>query len=227
MSISVINDFALVPPGNRGEAVFTIPGTYSWTCPTGVTNICAVCIGGGGGGESVLQSPDTGTWTGGGGGWGGGLAWSNNIPVTPGATYKIQVGAGGAWGNYLDRNGNVIPAKMGGESSIYSPAANANVPFYPTLVTGDNISYTNLFFNITTSPGNTLSGNVVVSTMVRSTGFYSNTRPQSDLHVVALGYQDLAGNVLVRVSKPVKNYTNQAVYFTGNALLAAGGGCTG
>jgi len=229
MSISVINDFALVPPGNRGEAVFTIPGTYSWTCPTGVTNICAVCIGGGGGGESVLQLPGTDTWTGGGGGMGGGLAWSNSIPVTPGATYKIQVGAGGAWGNYLDRTGNVIPAKMGGESIIYSPAENANTPFYPTQITGDNISYSNLFFDITTSPGNRLSGNVQVSTMVRSTAFSSNTQSQFDGHVVAMGSPgaDLAGNILVRVGKAVKNYNNQAFYFTANALLAANGGCTG
>jgi hypothetical protein len=230
MSISVINDFALVPPGNRGEAVFTTPGTYSWTCPTGVTNICAVCIGGGGGGESVLQLPGTDTWTGGGGGWGGGLAWSNSIPVTPGATYKIQVGAGGAWGNYLDRTGNVIPAKMGGASIIYSPADNnANTPFYPTQITGDNISYSNLFFDITTSPGNRLLGNVVVSTMVRSTVFSSNTRTQYDAHVVAMGSPgaDLAGNILVRVYPVIKNYNNQAFYFTANALLGAGGGCTG
>jgi len=225
MSISVINDFALVPPGNRGEAVFTIPGTYSWTCPTGVTNICAVCIGGGGGGESVLQSPGTDTWTGGGGGVGGSLAWSNNITVTPGATYKIQVGAGGAWGNYLDRAGNVIPAKMGGDSIIYSPADNANTPFYPTQITGDGVSYSNLYFDITTSPGNRLSGNVVVSTMVRSTAFSSNTRT-ADAQVVAMGGPgvDLAGNIVVRVNPVIKNYNNQAFYFTANALLGARGG---
>ena len=34
--------------GIRGEAIYTTPGTYSWTCPEGVTSISVVAIGGGG-----------------------------------------------------------------------------------------------------------------------------------------------------------------------------------
>ena len=31
------------PPG---QEEFTVPGTYSWTVPGGVTSVCVVCIGG-------------------------------------------------------------------------------------------------------------------------------------------------------------------------------------
>jgi len=62
-----------------GQAEWTTGGTYSWTCPAGVTSVCAVCVGSGGGQRS---------------GGGGGLGWKNNIPVTPGQSYTVEVGAG-------------------------------------------------------------------------------------------------------------------------------------
>jgi hypothetical protein len=72
-----------------GQVEFTIPGTYSWTAPAGVTSVCAVVVaGGGGGGQSGADGSS--------GGGGGGLAWGNNIPVTPGSSYTVSVGSGGA-----------------------------------------------------------------------------------------------------------------------------------
>jgi hypothetical protein len=71
----------------RGEAEYTTPGTYSWTAPTGVTSVCVVCVGAGGG-------PAANT-SGAAGAGGGGLGWKNNIPVTPGNSYTVVVGAGG------------------------------------------------------------------------------------------------------------------------------------
>ena len=61
-----------------GEAEWTTAGTYSWTCPAGVTQVSAVCVGSGGGERS---------------GGGGGLGYKNNIPVTAGQAYAVQVGA--------------------------------------------------------------------------------------------------------------------------------------
>ena len=61
----------------------------TWTCPSYVTSVCVLCIGGGGGGDNGL-----GSYAGG----GGGLAWKNNIPVTPGQSYQIVVGHGGQGG---------------------------------------------------------------------------------------------------------------------------------
>lgn len=72
-----------------GDAFYTIPGTYSWTAPAGVTSVSVVAVGGGGGGNSQNGA-------GGHGGAGGGLGWKNNIQVVPGQTYTVVVGAGGA-----------------------------------------------------------------------------------------------------------------------------------
>jgi len=67
---------------------FTVPGTYTWTAPVGVTTVSAVAIGGGGG-------QTTTHFAGGHGGGGGGLGWKNNITVVPGQQYTVVVGAGG------------------------------------------------------------------------------------------------------------------------------------
>ena len=83
-----------------GQAEWTTPGTYSWTCPTGVTEVCSVAVGAGAGGINN------------GSGGGGGLAWRNAIQVTPGQTYTIVVGAGGAGGN----SGSSTNANRGGDS---------------------------------------------------------------------------------------------------------------
>jgi uncharacterized repeat protein (TIGR02543 family) len=72
----------------RGEMSYTTPGNFYWTAPAGVTSVSVVAIGGGGGGGFINSS---GTLAGG----GGGLGWKNSIPVTPGETYLVVVGAGG------------------------------------------------------------------------------------------------------------------------------------
>lgn len=59
----------------RGEAIFTIPGTHSWTPPKGVASVCVVCVGAG--------HPTGGA---------GALRWANNIPVKQGDSYVITVG---------------------------------------------------------------------------------------------------------------------------------------
>ncbi len=82
-------------PASAGEAFFPEPGQFDWVCPAGVTSVCAVCIGGGGGSTRDEM----------GGSGGGGLGYKNNIAVTPGETYKIQVGAGGAGDVYMNRYG--------------------------------------------------------------------------------------------------------------------------
>jgi hypothetical protein len=76
----------------RGEAVYNIPGTYQWTAPAGVTSVSVVAIGGGASGAVGYINNTTGSALGGGG---GALAWKNNIPVVPGQSYTVVVGAGG------------------------------------------------------------------------------------------------------------------------------------
>ena len=81
-------------PAIASQQAYTTPGTYSWVAPAGVTSVCVVCVGGGGSGARAafagLYYP---------GGSGGGLGYKNNISVTPGQSYTVVVGAGGANGN--------------------------------------------------------------------------------------------------------------------------------
>jgi hypothetical protein len=95
-----INDTSINPP----VAEYTSPGTYSWTCPSGVTSVNVVCIGGGGGG-GMATSPSA-SYRDGGGGGGGGLGWKNNISVTPGQSYTVVVGSGGNGASAIGQNGS-------------------------------------------------------------------------------------------------------------------------
>tara|TARA_B100000401_G_scaffold175064_1_gene117509 strand:+ start:666 stop:1583 length:918 start_codon:yes stop_codon:yes gene_type:complete len=64
-----------------GQDAYTTAGTYTWTCPVGVTSVSVVCIGAGGTQGSMSYGPD-----------GGSLVYKNNISVTPGQNYTIVVG---------------------------------------------------------------------------------------------------------------------------------------
>lgn len=88
------------PPGVSGaaSATFATPGTYSYVVPAGVTNVFVeVQAGGGGGGgysEAVTFSGQDQASAGGGqGGYVEAL-----VPVTPGQTLVVTVGAGGEGG---------------------------------------------------------------------------------------------------------------------------------
>ena len=99
-------------------ATFTTPGTFSWVAPTGVTSVAVVTVGGGGGsaiGRSVFCCCAGVTYyQGGEGGGGGGLGYLNGIPVTPGTSYTVTVGAGG------NPTGCSTSAFNGGTSSFIS-----------------------------------------------------------------------------------------------------------
>lgn len=67
-----------------GQQAYTTAGTYSWTCPAGVTSVSVVAVGPGGN--------SAGGWPGG----GGALTYRNNVSVTPGTNYTIVVGGAGS-----------------------------------------------------------------------------------------------------------------------------------
>jgi len=99
----------------NGQIVYETPGTYTWVCPTGVTSISLVLVGGGGGAES---------W--GGGGGGGALTYTNNLAVTAGNSYTVNVGAGGdsfAQGGNTWFNTTAYISANGGKSGV---AGNGN-----------------------------------------------------------------------------------------------------
>jgi hypothetical protein len=71
------------------RSVYGTAGTFSWVAPTGATKANVMVVGGGGG----ALSNNAGSV---GAGGGGGLGWKNCICVTPGSSYTLVVGAGGA-----------------------------------------------------------------------------------------------------------------------------------
>ena len=94
-----------------GHADYTwVSDTTTWVCPAGVTSISVVCIGAG----SMFGNNGSGA-----GGGGGGLGFKNNITVSPGTSYSVQVGHKWEKTNHLtnenpndtwfkDANGNII-----------------------------------------------------------------------------------------------------------------------
>ena len=81
-----------------GQQAFTSAGNSTWTCPANVYDVSVVCVGGGGGSTRDEQ----------GAGGGGGLGWANGIPVEPGQSYQVIVGAKGtpaSSGNYAGNGG--------------------------------------------------------------------------------------------------------------------------
>ena len=87
-------------------------GTTTWTCPSGVTRIKVICIGGGGGGGSAYDDGDA--WHNGGDGGRGGIS-IGIYTVIPGTGYSATVGAGGAGSNTAPNAGSA-----GGTSSLGS-----------------------------------------------------------------------------------------------------------
>lgn len=83
-----------------GEVVFTTPGTYQWTVPNNVYNICGVVVGGSA--ATYRYESD-----------GGALGWKNNISVTPGQVITVVVGAAGS--RATTKNGDF---HVGGDSYI-------------------------------------------------------------------------------------------------------------
>ena len=99
----------------RGMQVFTGNGTF--TTPAGVSFIKVTCIGGGGGGGPsydliILENSTIAA----GGGGGGGCTSTRYISTTPGLTYSVTVGAGGAGGDYFVFP--IPPGQPGGTTSF-------------------------------------------------------------------------------------------------------------
>ncbi|MBQ0707726.1 MULTISPECIES: phage tail protein [unclassified Ochrobactrum] len=99
-----------IPSAIGGVAAYATAGTYTFVVPAGVYNIKRVRVwGAGGGGGGCSSTTQTGA---GGGGGSGAYGEKIDIPVTPGASIIVTVGAGGAPGPAGNTGGN------GGTSSF-------------------------------------------------------------------------------------------------------------
>jgi hypothetical protein len=93
------------------QTVLGSAGTFTWVCPPGVTSILVGAYGAGGaGGNATIQQ--------GGGGGGGAFAERAAVPVTPGTSYTIVVGAPGSTGG-----ANGAASSFVGDSGVQVVAA--------------------------------------------------------------------------------------------------------
>lgn len=110
--VSIYATYTNADPGTYTD-VYSTPGSYTFTVPTGVTSIDVALWGGGGSGASVNGS--------GGGGGGGGAYAKSTLSVTPGATHTIVVGAGGALA-VSNANGNAGTDSTFGTTTVVADA---------------------------------------------------------------------------------------------------------
>ena len=96
-----------LPTGPMGESIITTTGVSTWTCPDGISLVSVVVVGASGAGlgnNSGFGDPPE-PHGGGGGSAGGGLAWKNNISVSPGVSYDVGVGYAGTCAPYFYTTG--------------------------------------------------------------------------------------------------------------------------
>lgn len=112
---------------NAGVQLYTVPGSFNFTVPTGITQLRATVIAGGGGGgaggafTTATSSSALTSWGGGGGGGGGGGYARRLFTVTPGQVIAITVGAGGLGGLFVNASwGRNADGLAGGISSVGS-----------------------------------------------------------------------------------------------------------
>ena len=97
----------------------TQTGTTSWTCPTGVTSVDILVVGGGGGGGGRAGA----------GGGAGGLVNVNGVSVTAGQSYTVTVGSGGSGGpsdSYGGDGGNSVFGSYTALGGGGAPGGNCN-----------------------------------------------------------------------------------------------------
>ena len=118
------------PPPTGGFVDFATPGVYSWTPPSGVSQVFVTVIGGGGSGSTTTN--DSGGQQPAGGGYSG--VAIKQQPVTVGnQAYTITVGAGGAKVQQGDnRHGNDGTSSDAlGVFALLGGGGNADQPAYP------------------------------------------------------------------------------------------------
>lgn len=122
-------------PDTIAPISYSIPGTYTYTVPAGVTQIVTTIVGaGGGGGGSVFSGDGHGAANGGSGGY-----YQNQVlTVVPGETITIIVGAGGLGVS----TGGGTQGGRGGTSSLSTSVSglsySATGGYGGNGVTGDN-----------------------------------------------------------------------------------------
>lgn len=104
----------------HGRAVFATDS--AWVCPEGVTTAWISGCGGGGGGGGAGRTNST-TYFHGAGGKAGAFAIGEAVAVTPGKTYDIEIGTGGAGGATGDSDPDPGVAGSNGSDTVLSSSS--------------------------------------------------------------------------------------------------------
>ena len=230
---------AAIAGGARGEQVYDIPGTYTWTVPAGVTSICVVCVGGGAGTASNVD----GTGSSYHGGGGGGLVYKNSISVTPGTSYTVVVGSGagpGSNGSASSMSGTGISISAGGgvvgsRSGAVSGGDVNNHGFCPqyTYASGGTIywgsgggaSYT--YDETNTTPYQSSGGIAAGSTIVAGVSYAASFGPNNPFFTsVSLdgGVGAVGAGGAIRNSTPPNGTPQTDVGYAGGVRIIWGAG---
>lgn len=194
--------------GNSSSITGTITGTRyvverflsssTWTVPQGVSAIDLLVVGGGGGGKSRH----------GGGGGAGGFAVATNYAVTPGTTYSVVIGQGGAGGNAAS-----LPGSNGTPSSFTTSGVGITANGGGGGATGDAGGTSG------TSSGDGATG----YSNVGGAGL-SNTCGTNDWCGGGGGGAGGAGNSASSQNRGGNGGSGRASFITGTSVTYAGGG---
>ncbi len=138
------NQFAILasgkPPYHKDS--YTNAGTYTWTCPSGVTTARVTVAGGGGGGLAVYIKFASPAWRITNASGGTGELITSTIDVTPHTSYTVVVGKGGdAWFyNTGDKPPYLGAAGNGNVSMFNTVSARGGGGAYLTVSHGRNVA---------------------------------------------------------------------------------------
>lgn len=123
---------------------FTSNGT--WTCPQGVNVVLLIGCGGGGGGCSGIYAPGEISFILNGAGGAGAPLGIRVVSVTPGQSYNVTIGAGGAPGprSIFEKGGdggnttfgNLVTFRGGGGGQMHSPTSPSSIHEYRGIPPG-------------------------------------------------------------------------------------------
>lgn len=132
----------------QNSQVFSTVGVSNFIVPAGVISVKVECVGGGGGGGRVTPSNFLDNDAAGGGG--GGAYAMNIVPVMPGQTYPLTVGAGGYntgtsanGGSSFFDSGTLVSAaggttRSGNDNTAGAPGGLASASFGMVTYSGGN-----------------------------------------------------------------------------------------
>ena len=155
-----LTTLAVAKLANGGSILYGTGGTYTWICPTGITQVEVLIVGGGGGNSDGSTGDKAG-------GAGGGCIRAL-LQVNPGTSYTVTVGAGGA-------GSTTAAGTTGGTSSLVGPAA-GSAPAVNITATGGTGG--NQVGPTGGAGGNaTINGNTVATGTAGSTATANATNP--------------------------------------------------